>query len=377
MKYALRNDENGDICLTKKILDSITKKYVKVYGMEWSCFAIDIDKTVPLADGIRKIILLYFDFNFKDDKSYPQLIILNELVRLANNTINNYLIDEVKNKVINIGKNRYVFINEVEKTAKKLGYDIEKTNLLHENNSDLKMLWDCYISSNILKILTNKKIDAKIPIEILNKEQTIRDILLDYSNFLMSINIIEDKTSMIIDDKNGDILIDNDCNNIISIKESDVNFSFVQNRTYNWWFEDEAPKAVLKTKINFLQSFSVHTNINIESGFTQKNFQCGIFIRSKNQSLFCAFDSNGFFVFDEIGKLNRIKKFNFTNNFTICIHKDKELVTAIISDNKNNQAVIEWYVNSCDYLDIGLSCKTWGEIGKVKIKFYDYNLKLG
>lgn len=376
IQYAHEDKVYGDVCLTSTMLKSIYKKYISKYGTKWSCFVLDVQNEIILSEALRKILMLYFEFDIGDSNAYPQLLLLSELSKLSqcNNITNKTLFEEVKKKILNMNKYRSVFIQEIEKYMNKLEFNNASIDLLHEYNINLEKLWDSFVTSNILKIITYKEPDIKISDEIIGLEEKISFLLRSFANFL-SLKKLDKKDD--IDKRcDRDLYIENDENKIIKLYDREVLFNFINGKTYNWWFEDNAPKFVLASKINSHQNFKLSTKIKVDKGYTQKNFQAGIFLRTNKTSLFAGMDAKGIFVFDEIGKLNQSKYFKFSNEFYVSVEKNNGLVFAEIKNVSLEKTEIKWYIDDGENIDIGLTCKTWDDLGKVNIRFYDYYITL-
>lgn len=379
IQYAHEDKVYGDVCLTSKMLKSIYRKYISKYGIKWSCFVLDVQYELFLSEALRKILMLYFEFDISDSTAYPQLLLLSELSKLAqcNNITNKALFEEVKKKILNMNKCRSVFIQEIEKYMNYLEFNNGLIGFLHEYNINLEKLWNSFVTSNILKIITYKETDIKIPDEIIGLEKKISFLLRSFVNFLSLTNIKNlEKKDDIYERCDRDLYIENDENKIIDLYDREILFEFISGKTYNWWFEDNAPKIVLASKINSNQNFKLSTKIKVDKGYTQKNFQAGIFLRSNKISLFAAMDSNGIFVLDEIGKLNQSKYFDFSNEFNISVEKNNNIILAKISNLDSEKSEIKWYLDDGEDIDVGLACKTWESFGKVNIRFYDYYITL-
>lgn len=173
IQYAHEDKVYGDVCLTSKMLKSIYRKYISKYGIKWSCFVLDVQYELFLSEALRKILMLYFEFDISDSTAYPQLLLLSELSKLAqcNNITNKALFEEVKKKILNMNKCRSVFIQEIEKYMNYLEFNNGLIGFLHEYNINLEKLWNSFVTSNILKIITYKEIDIKIPDEIIVLEK--------------------------------------------------------------------------------------------------------------------------------------------------------------------------------------------------------------
>lgn len=186
IQYAHEDKVYGDVCLTSKMLKSIYKKYISKYGIKWSCFVLDVQQELFLSEALRKILMLYFEFDISDSTAYPQLLLLSELSKLAqcNNITNKALFEEVKRKTLNMNKYRSVFIQEIEKYMNRLEFNNDLIGLLHEYNINLEKFWDSFVTSNILKIITYKEPDIKIPDEIIGLEKKISFLLRSFVNFL-------------------------------------------------------------------------------------------------------------------------------------------------------------------------------------------------
>lgn len=368
----------GDFIITQKILMSINRKFLSEYDSKWSGFFFEPHQNISINDALIKILDFYFSFNICDKKTFPQLQLLQDLSYISNT---NYkytdLSDEIKKKIINTNKYRSVFVQEIEKYMTKLEYKESSILSMQKYNYELGKQWDQFITSNILNILSNSEIDSEIPDILIELELKIKSILLDFYKYIKFVQKngqreIQNNFSK----KHNKLQIENDVNNIIKIHKNEIVFNFKGDKKYDWWFDDDAPKVILKSKIDSSQSFKIETKIEVDNSFSQEYFQAGIFLRTSNKILFCAIDNGDSFVVDEIGELSKSAFYEFTNISMISVVKDGMNIVATLSNSQSKKLEISWYLNTNENVDVGLACKTWGRTGKAKICFSDYNFSV-
>lgn len=374
LQYTHIDREYKDICLTNKIINTINKKYLSLYDKKWSCFFLRISKVNTINELLRNILLLYFKFDTNNKDSYPQTKLISNLFEVRNNNLDLTVFEKLKRKVINMNKYRTVFINEIEKYMGLFECEEGIISELKNHNLKLEKTWEQYVTLNILNCLKGYNTPLVLNDEIVELESNVRKILIKLYDFLLCKN--NNVSNTICEKFNEMSIVENDCDGVVRLSDNQIIFDFDKGREYNWWFEDNAPKVVLAREVSCDCDFKVTTKIYIDEAFTQKNFQAGIFLRFADNALFCALDSHGLFVLDEIGKINKSSRFIFSNEVQITLEKHENILLGRINDNKATEVYIEWYAEFNECIDIGFSCKTWGESGSLNLKFFEYNTEV-
>lgn len=365
--YCNRENEYSHFNLTYNILKAINKSYIGKYGKEWSCFTFSINDEKPLIEVLIRVICYYLQFDFKDC-SFTQIRLLKEYSCCHNEEIKK----ELRKKIINTNKYRSVFISLIKKYMNEISYNEENILMLDSVNNQLEKFWTNYILVNLSNIENNICNYADLPNIILETEINIRDIILDFKNYLEKLTN-SDKEKRFRELKTNPI-IENDLDRIIKINDNYINFNFERNKIYNWWYDDDAPKVVLISNINANENIRACVNIEIHGDYKEQNFQAGIFLRTKTETLFASLDVNDLFVLDKVGFINNSCKFEFVNKVEIKLFIKHKTITAQIA-SKKNESKIEWCLNSNSNFDIGLSCKTWGNGKKLEVDFMNFYIE--
>lgn len=375
VQYIQNENLYGEFVLTKSILKQLNKKYKEKYEKRWNCFYFELKERKSVYNILLDILDVYLEFDFSQNNSYPQLFLLKELSELYNQERkNSSLIEELKKKIVNSNKYRHILISELEKIMFEFNFEKSMICPLRELNQKLDKEWNSYITANILRILTNTEIEQVIPKSIIELEMEIKNRLTIFCEYLkLNRNSIESNKLSLYQSKRKPV-VENDKNHTVELSKDRIKFSFSDDKTYNWWTEDNAPK-VLMCDVLCHEDFEISTKIRIFPDFSCDNFQAGIFLRTENKNLFCAIDVNDLFVLDEIGQLNQSNYFRFQNDIGISVKKQGVEIIAKINDCTLKSLAINWFLETNENIDIGLACKTWGRKGKVKIEFYNFQVK--
>lgn len=365
--YCNRENEYGHFYLTNNILKSIYKSYIGKYGREWSCFTFCINDEKPLMKLIISIIDYYLQFDFKSC-SFTQIRLLKEYFCCDNGEIKK----ELSKKIINTNKYRSVFIDLIKKYMNELRYSKKNILWFDSVNKRLEKFWANYVLINLSNIENHRCDNLELPYNIIESEIEISRIINDFKKYLEELVINEENTQY--KELETNLIIENDPDKIININNNSISFKFRRNKTYNWWYDDEAPKVILISNINSNENLRACTKIEIHSNYLESNFQAGIFLRTKTETLFASIDLNDLFVLDKIGFINNSCKFKFSTKIEIMLSIKHKRIAAKIT-NGRYESKMEWSLNSNSNFDIGLSCKTWGNGEKLEVDFLKYYIE--
>lgn len=366
--YCNRENEYGHFYITDNILKSINKSYIDKYGKEWSCFNFCINYKQPLIEVILRIIDYYLQFDF-ESSSFTQIRLFKEYSYCYDRAIK----DKLREKIINTNKYRSVFIAQIKKYMGVFNYKEEKILLLNSINTSLEKYWTNYVLLNLSNIENHRCDYSALPDCIIKSEIDISNIIYDFKKYLEKL-VIKEKNIQYKELKTNPI-IENDPDKIVTINNNIINFKFERNKLYNWWYDDEAPKVILISNIDSNVNLRAHTKIEIHSNFLESNFQAGIFLRTKTETLFASIDVNDLFVLDKVGFINNSCEFRFSTVIEIMLSIEHKRIVAQIVDERY-ESKIEWSLNSNSNFDIGLSCKTWGNGKKLEVDFLNYYIKI-
>lgn len=225
---------------------------------------------------------------------------------------------------------------------------------------------------NLSNIENHRCDNLELPYNIIESEIEISRIINDFKEYLEELVINEENTQY--KELETNLIIENDPDKIININNNSISFKFRRNKTYNWWYDDEAPKVILISNINSNENLRACTKIEIHSNYLESNFQAGIFLRTKTETLFASIDLNDLFVLDKIGFINNSCKFKFSTKIEIMLSIKHKRIAAKIT-NGRYESKMEWSLNSNSNFDIGLSCKTWGNGEKLEVDFLNYYIE--
>ena len=292
---------------------------------------------------------------------------MKQFQRIRATQFYNELEDDFKKKIVNTNKYRTIIFQTLIQFMRDFRFSDNMTRELTEANQSAEKIWDNYTTRMMLSVVLSKNIDIELPDEIIDIENRIKTIVKKFYTYLESYNVLEFA-------RENTAICENNQDKIIEYNDDVVRFVFYSKRTYDWWFVNNSPKFIIKKHIR-LENFRLSCDIKI-SDYQINDFQAGLFIRDDTQSIFCAYDLKGFLVLDEIGEISKSTEVQKVDSLKIIVTKYNGNILAEIYDFSGELlGRIERPDELKSSLDIGLSCKTWGNGGTVKATFQNYKIE--
>jgi hypothetical protein len=384
--------------ITYDTLIKAHKSFVKKYPEEIHTISLlcSNNATYTYNAQIKQLLDVYMSVDIKEDISYRQYHILNELekIKKGNSGYEEYYTEELKKRLLNINKYREVFFNELCISMEYFGYKRENINCIKEKVNQLNNQWKIFILKYSISISNGYNKEIVISEEIKKIEIDIRKQLEDYGKYLEKKTMYEKNNevkSLYISDidtnKSNKITymtINND-DDIISGDDECIKFSFVKNRLYNWWIDDNAPKICL-AKYNFDDVYSgkciyvkSHMNISIVERFTSgERYQAGFYVKTydDNSSYMCALSGQEEWSLDKVGYEGNKLCSRSTYDIFMRVTKGNIIFGEYEEKNNEEKTLIERTIADTGEFEIGLACKTWEKSGKIIVEFIDTELTI-
>ena len=308
-----------------------------------------------------------------DSKSYRQEIINLELNKLSNIADITFVQKEHQKKLININKYKRIFFLELEQYMEKYDY----TNNCYEQFSIYKnfvheLLEICkkQVYIYVKNMISGQKLNDIINNEIINKEIEIQKIIKHFYNYLLDYNYKK------IDLNKYETYFrkENDKNYIELIKENEntysLKFDFYDGKICNWWEMDESPKVLFD--IN-KYSCIVLKNVRFESNkVSYLPSQIGIYVKNKKtkEAVLVGIEINDNkeeIVYSIVGQSSIVLPIIWDDKSKIiCTNNENEICIKVYNDGK--EQIIYSELVDIDIIEVGITCKTWGNKGIRKIK---------
>jgi len=348
-------------------IKKVYQSFQQTYGSSYICGFENLDIDFKEIDFIREIMNILtsnIDDNLFKEPSLLKALDINNNIEYSNNSPD-FLLTK-------ISKYKEVIYNEIVFLLGRFYKD--DANLLELTSMKDSIL--TALNNFINKIL--KKYYRKIT---LNYQDDLKTIIEMEKQFFKYLNSFKDKKNKNL--TNIVFLPENNKDDIIKENDVDYDFLFTNNKTYNVWEDDNAPKLVLK---NFKKNsdFTFGFKTTLAKRVEEACYHLGLIIKTDNNEtyflgLFCnnkikieKFYKNEklFFITKELYEYqfkNDIKEINIIferkdNKYLFLFETDKEKEIINIDDLKN-----------IDLLSIG--CKTWGDPLPIVFKVTNINYK--
>lgn len=361
----------GVFCWPIKMITKAVSSYERVFNKDYSRFKILVSKEFEIESLLCNVIEHFISFDFSKKSTYTQIRLLNEYRNLKlKKCITQDIEDKFKSKIINNNKYRKAFIETIIVFMGKFNFNECEIQQLLDYNFNAEILWDNYITKCLLKIVDFDNEIIELNDDILLLESKISRLLVRFADFLKSYSKVNTECETPF--KN----IEYENNDRIIFRDGDrVGFKFTGFNTYDWWFTDNAPKVIMSRNLDLSIKHKIAVNISISKNGYVENFQAGIFLRSNNQSLFCAYDISGELVIAEIGKVSKSVKILCQEQLRIEVTNENHFIKACIYNSTDIMiGQIQWYFEGDNKVSVGIACKTWGNAKKVEA-YFD-NLKI-
>lgn len=399
LQFSTLGKELDEFVLTDKILKKLSKSYGKVYHKE-SFFRLVNNNQFNYYEALINILELYLSYDKTNNNIYAQKIGLENILILRTQTGMGNIIEEIKKKLVNINKFKELFAFELSRHLKIFGLDKHSASLLQLGEKNAK-LWANFVLRNTVNISKNECDEIIISSKIIECERDlhnlIEEILVDVkinanmiSNKYYSINNKKSnntvtETSIITGTVkstkgNLDVLFDNNEDEIISIIDKGISFKFNTGKIYNWWLDDDAPKAILINEDITNKRVKLRCKIDVNQNISEEKFQIGIFVRNRNNEQMLdkgylgAVDYDNNCVVSEVGKKEIDKNWKFQNSFELYMEIYNDNISFGFVKNKNEELIGNIEFNNVGKSQVGFVCKTWGNGGKLEVDFMDIDL---
>jgi len=214
------------------------------------------------------------------------------------------------------------------------------------------------MSSSIIN--PKRKFDYSIFDDILKLENEIID---DFNILIYNSDSTE---HIIFHDDN--YCVENDQDHIIKKANNNIIFSFHNNKIYDCWVKDDAPKIILKEKKDsFSLEFDVVSNISYTT-----NYHCGLYIEDTDQHKYFCGPINENVSIIKFYKMGHHINYEYKNMFEYpgeisikAVYKNNILSIYIL---ENNNYIEMLTTEILEIKKIGFSCKTWNGYDPIDIK---------
>lgn len=378
----------SDFSIPFYLLLKANKSYEKNYDKKYSVNVFSKSDLPEDADITKFILNKYIYLDLGKEDNYRQIILLKEIKKLitTRQDYGDYYIEEFKKKIINISKYRTIFFEEIIQNMEYYNYDtedIEKLKLAVEKNSNI---WKSFLFKVLSGIINRNTDNINIDNILIENEKEIQSFIKDYIFYLENNSFINKKVDKKIN--NITYLTENNEENIIYGSDSNIVFEFNDNKEYNWWLEDNAPKVCIKK--------SCYEDLDMESGIIlrvkikvkeydsrQGKYKAGIYLKNykEDKIYFCSVNKEILLEIDEVGVIeNKLEKEKI---FNICLTINKNKL-------KFEEYIVDSYDHECSELDkfymeqniltegifeLGIACKTWAGGKRVRLEIQDIQMR--
>lgn len=326
-------------------------------------------------DVLMDILLLYLKkARLNEDDFYKISGLFNCASSICDNIYENIHDNIMINEIINNNKRREVLRNELTKFLSKIGYGSENIEQLSSVIRLCSDNWSNYIMRNFINLQKKTTLnDINANLIFLEKKfyNEIKKCYMFLLNLSSNSNYSVSRKDILECTKNND-------DNIMSIRNKKLEFIFNNGKVYNWWIEDDSPKYILYSGKKKKSMITVKTKYDIMPEYKECNFQVGIYLINKagksygEKSFFCGIDNNNMFILDCIDSMNNNCPRQLELKGELYIKFSNNILTAgVIEDNKYVKE-LECYCELGNEIEIGLSCKTWGNGCYLQVLLSDY-----
>lgn len=378
VQYNDLGERYSDFRISFDMLMKAHKSFLKKYSDEITGISLSYtEKECQYKNAVKHILDLYLSINVEKSDNYRQINLLRELEKLSKNDSDfaSYYVEEFKKKIININKYREVFINELCKSMVNLEYDHDNIVKLKENAAILNELWKMFTLKYSIIVTSKHEKIIEIDEEIKKCEIQIQNQIKEYALYL---NGVKKNNSVVKNSEINNITYEivNDFDGIIKGSDKNIQFSFVKNKIYNWWIEDNAPKVCLVksnfSKIDSKKELFIRTQMNIKKcdRFTSgEKYQAGFYIKTyeDNNNYMCALNEQEEWSIDKVGYEGKTVFNRDTYNIFVRIVEDM-IIFGTYDDKGENILLQQKIINIGDF-EVGLICKTWEKWGKLIVGF--------
>lgn len=335
-------------CSFKKVYDSNL-----VYAIQ---FAHEVNT--------QEIILDLFRSMFHYDNNYSSKEI--ELMKWLNNnfTDRDKEYDYLQMELVNIPKQKEVFFSELIASIERLLQQEDLTSHLKAEVNQLILQWKLTINRFIIMTQRGREI---------NLEELVSPCLESEIQIRKSIAMLEDKVRTISTTNVGEIWrFENNQDQIITIEKESLTFSFENNKLYNSWVTDEAPKAMFERAVFLKNDFVFKVDVDYDNFGNVMLFHSGIVFYCNSGVLHYWGVYCGHSIL-----LSKVK--DFTNyaqipleskRVTLQVRREQNAYYLGYSVEHNEEIKEVFTIESLGEIgSIGVGCKTWNEAYPLKIRF--------
>lgn len=288
--------------------------------------------------------------NYRTEKAYVEIEFIENLCKKEN------ISTAETRKLFEINNYKKVFLKELIHLINMCTIQEEDMEKLSNLCSNIYKSWLEADSQIVYCLKKNKRQEIK---KILEKPLYFENQLVHALKYITEENISHDSEECRF------LFVNNSDQIINKLDNGNILFCFNQGKTYNNWFDDLAPRFVLKQQD--LCQFKLSTEFEIIEYDSCINFCFGVYIKddSGNSYLF-GNNSMNYVCFEHTGVDSGItESYVNENKFKIEIYcNGKELRLRYI-ESSNISIVFNKKVKLYgNVFQIGITCKTWGALGK-------------
>ena len=384
-QYLSISEKYGEFILMEEIMKQMNKSYNKHY-QGYSCLALRLSKRPIEQQQLMTYILEnYLMVDPAYDHSYIQYQYLSELRQLVRGLHNSEgMVNEFKRELINRNKYREVFFQELGQYMKKIGYSNKLIETYEEVCTKLNKEWNQFIVVSLVQVLGKSEKSIGVPDSIKQAEHELKSSIQEFYEYNkhwihneqteQEVSVTENLTSKYQFEHNED--------QIIRLHNDKIIFKFHKQRTYDWWFTNEAPLVVLTSSDTLDERLQMRATYEVNREISVGKFQLGIFLRCRaiesnmERTYLCGVDYDGLFIMDQEGFENNQTPLEFSYKRELFARVDENrLIAGTITDGKENIRLEHSLSDVFDSFEMGLTCKTWEKPGKLELQFTE--IKLG
>lgn len=368
-QYEYIGHSYGEFHIPFKMLNKANGSYRKKFGHEYSLMSVRKCAYISPKDTYQRIMEKYLSINLEETNNYRQITILETYEKiLLSGMLGGEILLEFEKKLININKYRQLFFDEIKEEMLKYQYNDVEVKQYEQEVGKLSKKWQEYILKSLLKLKRGTENELKLDSEIISLECLIQRMVTLFLEYIKKEHVKKIQSNILYK-----YILENDEDQLIRVKEEDIEFCFNGKKIYNWWDVDNAPKVIVykqdvqrKRKINFETILKSKMLVHE----TEKTlYEAGIFIRNKDTggSIIMGIENNNYAVVDIVGIVGYKYDIKKQNEYHLFLEIDKGKIKMGLYEEKNKKVL--WEQEEFVRMDIGVTCKTWGNPGRVEVVF--------
>lgn len=336
----------------------------------------DVDKTQILiwmlkvwADAIEKrqymqpVLHKYIFREVEERKAQGESTAVSELITSNKVSIWSYM---------NITKYKEVLINELIGILERYEETEAMRMKLESIGKRLSKVWGNYTARSLIRIC---KLDYELQTSGVNQkinksEDELAELLQDIIHLIEASGKVDDSIT-------EEVLcqFENNQDRLITRNKEGILFYFHNNKVYNSWVLDYCPKVILSNSAN-IHYITVKFKVLEES--KTDGFTAGIFIRDSYGKIICwSLDQNNRLICDLLGKkrIMEVKNKKTLDKEIELIFQLQERKLFFGERLEGQDCMYGNVVLDTDVLQAGLMCKTWDNCKRLKVIFYNWDVR--